>query len=198
MTRPILRAMTLAAILIAVDGLAHAQNAACQSVQFSAEVLERFPRARASCLDVIQRGGEQYAVFKAQLLEVHGNNVRIRVKSPDGTLGPAATLVTKKDRKVLIDGKPYAVSELAPDQEITAYVRVDEPAIALAPVTDTEPVESVPLPPQETGPVRLSSAAEPSMPETASSLGLLAVFGSFLLAVAAVFTMARKHGRRIP
>jgi hypothetical protein len=197
MTRPILRAMTLAAILIAVAGMTHAQNAACQSVQFSAEVLDRFPGARSSCLDVIERGGEQYAVFKAQLLEARGNNVRIRVKSPDGTLGPAATLVSKPGRKVLIDGKPYPVSELAPDQELTAYVRVDEPAIALAPVTDAEPVESVPLPAQETGPVRLSSAAEPSMPETASSLGMLAVLGFFLLAVAAILTMMRKSGGRM-
>jgi hypothetical protein len=194
----VLRTLALVAILFAAADATRAQNSACQSVQFSAEVLDRFPGARASCLDVIQREGQQYAVFKAQLVEARGNSLRIRVKSPDGKYGPATVLAARPGRKVLVDGKPYPVSELAPNQELTAYVRVDEPEIALAPVTEAEPLESFPLaePPEASGPVRLSSAAAPSMPDTASSVGILALVGFFLLAVAGLLTMMRLYRGR--
>jgi hypothetical protein len=195
-----LRAAVLVVALFGASGLTYAQNAECQSVQFSAEVIDRFPGARSSCLDVIQRDGQQYAVFKAQLLDVRGNTLRIRVKSPDGAYGPTTALVAKPDRKVLIDGKMYPVSELAPNQEITAYVRVDSPQIALAPATETEPVESFPLPEPEqvSGPMKLSSAAAPSMPNTASSIGYLAVLGTFLIITAAILTLMRVYRRRDP
>lgn len=195
----LVRILISAAILFAAAvATTHAQNSACQSVQFSAAVLDRFPGARASCLDVIQRDGQQYAVFKAQLTEVRGNSLRIRVKSPDGTYGPVTNLMAKPDRKVLIDGKPYLVSDLAPNQELTAYVRVDTPEIALAPVTEEESLESFPLAaqPEQAGPVQLSSAAAPSMPQTASNVGIAAVLGLFLLVVAATFTTMRMSRRR--
>jgi hypothetical protein len=193
------RILISAAILFAAAvATTQAQNSACQGVQFSAAVLDRFPGARASCLDVIERDGQQYAVFKAQLTEVRGNSLRIRVKSPDGTYGPATRLEAKPDRRVLIDGKPYRVSELAPNQELTAYVRVDTPQIALAPVTAEEPIETFPLAeqPEAAGPVQLSSAAAPSMPQTASKVGILAVMGGFLLVVAAILTTMRMSHRR--
>jgi hypothetical protein len=195
----LVRILISAAILFAAAiATTHAQNSACQSVQFSAEVLDRFPGARTSCLDVIHRDGEQYAVFKAQLAEVRGNSLRIRVKGPDGTYGPLTSLTAKPDRKVIIDGKPYPVSDLAPNQELTAYVRVDTPQIALAPATPEEPLESFPLAaqPEETGPVRLSSAAAPSMPQTASNVGIIAVMGMFLLVVAAILATMRVSRRR--
>src|SRR5689334_21218425 len=145
--------VVVAAVLLGWAAAAHSQNpAACQSVQFSAEVLSRFPGAQKSCLDVITRDGQQYAVFKAKLEDVHGNSLRVRVKNPDGSYGERKTLKAKRGRQVLIDGKTYPVSELAPDQEITAYVRVDRPMIALAPATESEPVDAEPMaesPPEE-------------------------------------------------
>jgi hypothetical protein len=193
----VLRTVTLLATVVAVAYLAHAQNSECQNVQFSAQVLDRFPGARSACLDVIEHKGQQYAVFKAQLLEVRGNSLRLRVKGPDGKYGPTTTMTAKADRQVLIDGKPYPVRELAPNQELTAYVRVDSPQIALAPVTEAEPLEIFPLaePAEASGPIKLSSAEEPTMPDTASSTAYLVILGIFLLTTAAILTMMRWHRR---
>jgi hypothetical protein len=187
----------VAAILLGWGAAAHSQNtAACQSVQFSAEVLSRFPGAPKSCLDVISRDGQQYAVFKAQLEDVRGNSLRVRVKNQDGSYGERKTIQARSGRQVLIDGKTYPVSELAPNQEITAYVRVDRPLVALAPASESEPVDAEPLmeSPPEDEPVRLSSAQTPTMPETASPLGVLPLAGAFCLLLALGLMIWRMRG----
>ncbi len=194
--RSVFRSTTVVVVLLMSAVAARAQNPqACQSVQFSAEVLARFPGAPASCLDVISRDGQQYAVFKAHLESVQGNRIQVRVKNADGTRGERKTIETKPGRKVLIDGKSYPLSELAPNQEITAYVRVDRPVIALAPAAETDPLEEVPIvgPEQESGPVHLSSANTPVMPHTASPLGLIALTGLSCLGIALLMAANRRR-----
>jgi hypothetical protein len=184
------RAFALATVAIALNGAALAQNpAGCQSVQFSEDVLNRFPNAPQACLDVIHRDGQDYAVFKAQLDRVSGNTMRVRIKQPDGTYADAMNIKTSPGRRVLIDGKPVPVADLAPDQEITAYVRVDKPMIALPPASESEPLDAVPLPAAEPAMAR----NEPAMPHTASQVGLLGVFGAFLWAVALAVRLVRRE-----
>jgi hypothetical protein len=178
-----------ATVAFALNGAAFAQNPqACQSVRFSDEVLSRFPKAPQACLDVINRDGQDYAVIKAQLDSVSGNSVRVRFKQPDGTYAPATTIKTNPARRVLVDGKPVPVSELAPNQELTAYVRVDKPMIALPPANESEPLDAVPLPAAEP----VVARAEPRMPHTASPLGFAALLGPFLWALAFVIGRVRR------
>jgi hypothetical protein len=179
------------ALLVAAAVPVHAQGPDCQAVKFSEQVLDRFPDARRSCLDVITRDGQEYAVFKAELQEVRGNTLRVRVKNPDGTFGRTQSIQTSPQRRVLIDGKPYPVSELAPNQELTAYVHVTRPEIAIAPVADTEPVEAVPLTAEE-GPTRVASAP-PEMPATAGPLEYVALLAVFCLAVAMSLNIIRRR-----
>lgn len=179
------------ALLVAAALPAQAQGPDCQQVKFSEQVLDRFPDARKSCLDVITRDGQEYAVFKAELQEVRGNTLRVRVKNPDGTFSNTQNIQTDPRRRVLIDGKSYPVSELAPNQELTAYVHVTRPEIAIAPVADSEPVEAVPLA-AAAGPTRLSSAA-PAMPATASPLEYVALLGVFGIAVATSLSIIRRR-----
>ena len=184
-----LRPLIMAALALGLSGLALAQNnSACQKMRFSDEVLARFPRAADACLDVITRDGQSYAVFKAKLDRVTGNTLRLRFKQPDGTYAAAQNVKTSPGRRVLIDGKPTPVSELAPDQELTAYVRVDKPLLALEPVSESEPLEPVAMGAPEPAVAR----ADPVMPHTASPTGILAMLGAFCCAVAFVLSMARR------
>jgi hypothetical protein len=94
---------------------------------------------------------------------------------------------------VLIDGTPHRVQELAPNQELTAYVHVTRPEIAIAPVADNEPVEAVPLAASDE-PTRLSSAAPaPTMPETASPLEYVALLGMLGLALGMSLNIIRRR-----
>jgi hypothetical protein len=165
-----------------------AQAPSCQTVQFSDSVLERFPRVREACLDVIERQGQLLAVFKADLQRVTGNKARIRAKLPNGTRAAAQTVQVNPQRRVLVDGKSYRVSELALGQELTIYARVDEPVATLAPADANEPVELAPL---ESDPVRVASA-EPAMPRTASALSAFGLGGGLLLCIAAALAFVRR------
>jgi hypothetical protein len=174
--------VTAGAILALASAAALAQNpAGCASVQFSDDVLARFPRAPDACLDVISRGGQDYAVFNARLVEVRGNTLRVRFKLPDGSFGPTQSVTPPRDFRVLINGTPTRVSDLAPDQELKAYVEVSRPVMALEPADSGQQLVIVPLVAEE----RVAANSGPAMPATAGPAPLFATLG-VLLACAAL------------
>jgi hypothetical protein len=176
------------AVLFAAAQTAQAQTPSCQSVQFSDSVIERFPRLREACLDVIERQGEVLAVFKADLLRVTGNKVRLRAKLPNGTHAPAQTVQVSPKRRVLVDGKSYRVDELAIGQELTIYAKVTEPVVTLAPADTSEPVEFAPI---DSEPARVA-ASDPEMPRTASLLPAIGLSGGLLLCLGTALGMLRR------
>lgn len=180
----------IAALLTAAP-VAHAQQVNCQTVEFSPEVTAKFPRVREACLEVIERQGQLMAVFKADLLKVSGNKVRIRAQLPGGGQAEAQTVQVPAERRVLVDGKKYRVDELGLGQQLTIYARVDEPVAALAPADASEPIEFVPI---EVEPMRVA-AAEAEMPTTASELPTLGLLGALLAGLAVALEFLRRVRR---
>ncbi|MFC4313579.1 hypothetical protein ACFPN2_31185 [Steroidobacter flavus] len=177
--------VTLGATLALASAAALAQNpAGCASVKFSDDVLARFPRAQEACLDVISRGGQDYAVFNARLSEVRGNTMRVRFQLPDGTFGPTQSVTPPRDFRVLINGTPTRVADLAPNQELKAYVEVSRPVLALEPADTGQQMVIVPLVAEEAVEEE-RVAANPAMPATAGPAPIFATFG-VLLACAAL------------
>jgi LPXTG-motif cell wall-anchored protein len=92
-----------------------------------------------------------------------------------------------------VNGRSTPVEEIAVGQEITAYVNVTDPGIALAPAEASDPVEFTPVPAEpEPEPVR-AAAAPPEMPKTATQLPLLGAFGVALLALGVGFAFLRRR-----
>lgn len=188
-----------ASVSLLACGAVHGQNSECQNVQFSAELLSRYPSAPEACLDVISRNGQEFAVFRVRLDRVRGNTLHVRFNNPDGSRGPVTRITAQPDFRVLVDGRAIRVRDLAANQELTAYVRVDRPVMALAPATQTTAWQVVPLtfvavdrrtqdqdPADETGQTPLASAQdEPVMPETAGHGPLLASASLLFLLCAA-------------
>jgi hypothetical protein len=173
--------VSLGALVALVATASLAQNPKdCATVQFSDEVLARFPRAQEACLDVISRAGQEYAVFNARLSEVRGNTMRVRFQLPDGSFGPTQSVTPPRDFRVLIDGKPTRVSELAPNQDLKAYVEVARPMLALEPADSGQSMVIVPLVAEEVveedSGARVAQAG-PQMPATAGPAPMLATFG---------------------
>jgi hypothetical protein len=199
--------IVFAFLILASLGTAYGQNQqACRRVEFSPELLERFPNAQETCLDVISRDGQQYAVFKAQLDRVIGSRLQVRFRNPDGSFGPATRIATERDFRVLVDGRPLRVSELSRNQELTAYVQVNEPMVALAPADASERLHPVPL---VVIPVARQNddaagtedaeqvASNPTMPATAGYANTIGALGLALLAGAiAVKTLRRARSLR--
>ena len=181
-----------AVILLAVAQTAPAQQPNCQSVQFSDAVIEKFPRVREACIDVIERQGDLLAVFKADLLKVSGNKARIRARLPGGGHADPQTVQVDPQRRVLVNDKKYRIDELAIGQELTIYAKVNEPVAALAPAERSENPEFSPI---EVVPVRVAEA-EPKMPATASSLLAIGLSGVILMCLGVVLGLIRRHGTR--
>jgi hypothetical protein len=178
--------VTFGAIVALVATAAFAQNPKdCAAVKFSDDVLERFPRAQEACQDVISRGGQDYAVFNARLVQVRGNTMRVRFRLPDGTYGPTQSVTPPRDFRVLINGTPTRVADLAPDQDLKAYVEVSRPVMALEPADSGQRLVIVPLVAEEaaedSGQARM---AEAEMPHTAGPAPLFATFGLLFACVA--------------
>ena len=170
----------------------HAQSVTCQNAQFDPAVLEKYPNLPKSCLEIVKRNGEDYAVVKAKLDRVNANgSVVVRVKQPDGSYGERRTLKSPPNLKVLVKGKPAELRDLATDQEISAYVKVAAPVMALAPAEETTPLVLTPL--AETQPVERTAAA---LPSTASPVPLIGAIGSAFLLLGAMLSAFRYWRRR--
>jgi hypothetical protein len=173
---------------IGAIGVSQAQSVTCESAQFSSEALAKYPNLPKACSDIITKGGEQYAVVKAQLDRVSGNSATIRVKQADGTYAKRQTVKTDPDLRVNVDGKPTRVRDLATGQELTVYVKVREPVLALAPAEETAPLMTTPI---DEEPEQMAA----SLPATSSFLPLLGLFGGVSLLLGGLLSIIR-HGRR--
>ncbi len=166
---------------------APAMAADCATAQFSQAVLDRFPNIRAVCSEVIMKDGQEYAVVKGDLVRTGNNAVYMKLKLADGTRSDTRKIETRPEFRVQIDGKPVSVRNLAVGQELTAYVKVTEPVMALAPAEPSEPIVSYPI--EDASPALAANDAE--MPHTASALPTVAGFGALLLAFAGMLTFLR-------
>jgi hypothetical protein len=166
---------------------APALAADCAAAQFSQAVLDRFPNIRMVCSEIIEKDGQQYAVVKGDLVRTGSNAVYMKFKLADGTKSDTRKIETKPDFRVKIDGKPVSVRNLAVGQELTAYVKVSDPVIALEPAVASDPIDAYPI--EEAGPAMAANTAE--MPRTASPMPAVAGLGALLLAFAGMLTFLR-------
>jgi hypothetical protein len=183
----------IALSVVALPAAARNPELSCSNAQFDARVLERFPKVREACLDVIDHDGHPYAVFKADLLRVTAKGVQIRPALPGGSRAEARFVQVHPDRRVLIEGKPYRFDELALGQELTVYIRVTEPLVAVAPADtgdaswDLAPLEVIEQPAQVV-------AAE--MPHTAGAVPYVGAVGGLLMSAGALLSLIRRRRSR--
>ena len=158
---------------IGAIAVGQAQTVTCQNAQYDSEVVDRFPNIAKACSDIVSKGGEDYAVVKARLDRVDpSGRVQVRVKHPDGSYSKQVSIRPRPELRVLVDGKPARVSDLAPNQEITAYVKVRAPEMALAPVEgETYAFTPIEEPQQQMA----------ALPATASFLPLFGLLGGMSL-----------------
>jgi len=159
----------------------------CATAQFSDAVLARFPNIRAVCTEVIEKDGQQYAVVKGDLVRTGNNAVYMKFNLADGTKSDTRKIETRPEFRVKVDGKPVSVRNLAVGQQLTAYVKVSDPVIALEPAESTDQLASYPM--EEAAPAMAANTAE--MPRTASPMPAVASLGALLLAFAGMLTFFR-------
>ena len=94
----------------------------CKDFIPTQEARERFPDLAGACEGVVERDGELYGLFRAEVRRVRGNNVTLHLPATDHTFTvrpDPATRVMAGDRKV----RPR---DLMPTQEIRIYLSASE------------------------------------------------------------------------
>jgi hypothetical protein len=171
---------------------ANAQSPGCGAMEFSPEVMAKFPNAPRACLDIINREGEPYGVFKAKIARVNdmGNSIDVKFKLPDGTYSDTRKVETHPDRRVMVRGKETRVNNLVVGDELTAYVKVRTPVLALAPAEESTPPEFVPIQPADE-PQQVAAA----MPATGGYTSLMGLTGAVLWMLATILFVSRRDRR---
>jgi len=113
----------LAAALLSANASAQEMTGlSCKDFIPTQEARERFPDLAGACEGVVERDGELYGLFRAEVRRVRGNNVTLHLPATDHTFTvrpDPATWVMAGDRKV----RPR---DLMPTQEIRIYLSASE------------------------------------------------------------------------
>ena len=109
------------------------------------EARERFPDLAGACEGIVERDGELFGLFRAEVRRVHGGRVTLHLPATDHTF----TVKPDPSLRVLIDGRKVRPRDLRPKDEIHVYLSASEfakPDVEeIAFVTESDFVVDVPV-----------------------------------------------------
>ncbi|MGI9201806.1 MAG: hypothetical protein ACR2QL_12145 [Woeseiaceae bacterium] len=157
----------------------------CDEVTFSEELTSRYPDIARSCMDVIDRDGEQFVKTKVRLTRApNGNYVTFKFLHADGTEGPSYSTELDSSWRTTSQGREYRVRDLTRGQELSVYFPFYqwEVHIEADDVMDEVIVTSAVM----------AAEPEPAMlPSTAGNMPLFALFGALALMGAGMVRLTR-------
>jgi hypothetical protein len=183
----------LLASLTLIGGLAATQSAlaqgGCGDINFTGDIGSRFPEAKNACLDMVNKNGQEFAHFKAEIMGVSGNQVRARFKLPNGQYSQTYAFTPQSGSRINIAGQRYRFNELSRGQELDVYLPPDRWEFDL-PASDNfaaaAPADVVRV-------TTITVAAAPSLPRTASSVPLVGALSVVLLSLGTALTLIRRR-----
>ena len=139
-------ALILAGSLLSLPTLGQEMTGlSCKDFLPTEEARQRFPDFAGACEGVVERNGELYGLFRAEVRRVRGNNVTLHLPVTDHTFTvrpDPATWVKAGDKKV-------RARDLMPTQEIRIYLSASEfskPDVEeIAFVTESDFIVDVPV-----------------------------------------------------
>lgn len=141
----------------------------CNDFRPTDEAIERFPDLLGACEGIVERNGELYGLFRADVRRVWGNNVTLHLPAT----GKTFTARPDSSMRVLIDGKKTRARDLTAGQEIRIYLSVSE--------FSKPDIEEVAWVTEEDVVVSLVVEDAPALPTTASPWPMIGAAGLFLL-----------------
>jgi hypothetical protein len=161
----------------------------CGDVTFVPAVYERWPHADDACLEVVNRGGEDYARFEAEVVSQSPGGTYVRYTLQDGSQTPSRKVNPPAGFMAQISGQEIAIENLQPRQKMNVYLPLRTAMVQPEP----EPAAAPPPPPPPPPPPEPEPEPEPMMPTTAGNMGWLAIFGSLFLLLGGALRFARQR-----
>jgi hypothetical protein len=166
---------------------AQADGHTCADVTFTQAIYDRWPHADDACLEIIERDGQKFAKFTAEVVSQSPSGTYVRYNLQDGSKTPSRKVDPPAGFEALIAGKGVAIEDLNPRQEVNIYL--PEATFAkpemVAMAEDTTPPPPPPPPP--------APEPEPVMPTTAGNIGWFAIAGSLLLLLGGALRFGRQQ-----
>lgn len=183
--------------LIALAGLGLSANVSatdltCSDITFSPEAFEAYEFIDQACLDMVDRNGGVHAKLTARVVAQTSSGTHFRYRHADGELGPSNKAALRADFQTGVDGSPVRLADVAVRSDVNVYI---PNAYFTVPVEEVAEVMEAAAPPPPPPPApEPEPEPEPEMlPTTASSLPLLALFGSLFLVLGGALRLSRKQ-----
>lgn len=184
--------------LIALAGIGLSANVSaadltCSDVTFTPEAYAAYEFIDKACLEMVDRDGGTYAKMSARIVAQTASGTRVRIKHSDGSEGPTHKSNMAKNFETRIAGKDIRLKDLAVRQEMNVYIGEEywsRPPVAVAPVAVAA---AAPPPPPPPAPAPEPEPEPEMLPTTASSLPLVALFGSLFLILGGALRLSRKQ-----
>ncbi|HSN51989.1 MAG TPA: hypothetical protein VLS87_05625 [Woeseiaceae bacterium] len=94
----------------------------CRDFIPTQEARERFPNLAGACEGVVERDGELYGLFRAEVRRVRGNTITLHLPATDHTF----TVRPDPATRIRIGNRNVRPRDLAPTQEIRIYLSASE------------------------------------------------------------------------
>ncbi len=139
-------AFILAVALLSLDVNAQEMTElSCKDFIPTEEARQRFPDLAGACEGIVERDGELYGLFRAEIRRVYGNRITLHLPATDHTF----TVRPAPSARVMVDGKKVRPTDLATRQEVRIYLSAREfakPDVEeVAFVTESEFLVDVPI-----------------------------------------------------
>ena len=116
-------ALILAAALLSTNATGQGMTQlSCKDFIPTQEARDRFPDLAGACEGVVERDGELYGLFRAEVRRVRGSNITLHLPATDHTF----TVRPDPATRVLVDGRKVRPRDLATRQEIRIYLSASE------------------------------------------------------------------------
>ena len=194
-----MKKMNLKYGLVALTGLGISMNVnatdlTCSDLTFTPEAFESYEFVDQACLDVVDRDGGTYAKFTARVVAQTGSGTHLRFRHADGSLGASNRYQPREGFQTGVDGNTIDIGDMAIRSEFNLYVPNaywSAPAAEVAAPVAAAVAAAPPPPPPPPAP---EPEPEPEvLPTTASSMPLLALFGSLFLLLGGALRYSRKQ-----
>lgn len=178
--------LILGALLTSATATAQQPSAlSCSDFRPTDEAIERFPNLMGACEAIVERDGELYGLFRADVRRVRGNNVTLHLPATD------KTFVVRPDasHRVFADGQKLRARNLSRGQEIRIYLAVSEFA--------KPDIDEVAFVTEDDFIIAVQVESADMLPTTASPWPTV-VFGGLLLLGASYLLRRRRLGAGTP
>lgn len=93
-----------------------------KDVTYSKEFLAKYPRAGAACTRVVEKNGQKWVRFAAQVVKVNGNHVVADFIDKFGNKVGTVTIEAAPDQRVLVKGEEMRYSLLKRGEQLAFWM----------------------------------------------------------------------------